>query len=128
MSNKAKGSNAERELYHLLDENGFTCIRAAGSGMMENTSCDLLVARKEERYAIECKVTNKDRKYLNTEQIKELVKFSKLFGVNPIIAIKFNRNGWHFVNPSRLVKTQKGFVMSLEGIKKSGQPLKNFVE
>ena len=96
--------------------------------MMENTACDLLVAREDERYAIECKVTNKDKKYLDVEQIKNLVEFSKLFGVDPIIAIKFNRNGWHFVRPNQLIKTQKGFVMSLEEIKKSGKPLKNFVE
>lgn len=118
MANKDKGANAERELYHMLDEKGFACVRVAGSGMMENTACDLLVGRKDAKYAIECKVTKNDKKYFDVEQIKNLIEFSNLFGVNPLIAIKFNHKGWFFTHPNQLAKTKKGMVISLEDIRK----------
>ena len=35
MSNKAKGSKAERELYNLFVSNNFRAVRVAGSGMMD---------------------------------------------------------------------------------------------
>lgn len=122
MANKIKGANAERELFHMLDSKGFACVRVAGSGMMENTYCDLMAGSKEKKiaYAIECKVTKNDKKYFDPEQIKNLIEFSSLFGVNPLVAIKFNRKGWHFIHPDQLTKTGKGMVISLEDIKKKG--------
>lgn len=118
--NKQKGANAERELYYLLNEKGFACVRVAGSGMLENTACDLLAGRKDIKYAIECKVTKDNKKYFDTEQIKDLIEFSDLFGVEPLIAIKFNRRGWFFTHPQQLLRTNKGMVISLEEIKGRG--------
>ena len=123
MANKQKGANAERELYHLLNEKGFACVRVAGSGMMENTSCDLLAGKKDVKYAVECKVTKNTSKYFDSGQIEELIKFSNLFGVTPLIAIKFNRKGWFFTNPDNLSKTEKGLVISLEDIRQKGMTL-----
>ena len=118
--NKHKGSNAERELYHLLNSKGFACARVAGSGMLENTSCDLLAGRKDRKYAIECKVTKDNKKYFDSEQIRNLVEFSALFGVEPLIAIKFNRKGWFFAHPETLSRTNKGMAISLEEIQGRG--------
>jgi len=123
VANKQKGANAERELYHLLNERGFACVRVAGSGMMENTSCDLLAGKKDVKYAVECKVTKNNAKYFDPEQIKNLMEFSGLFGVTPLIAIKFNRKGWFFTNPDNLSKTEKGLVISLEDIRQKGMTL-----
>ena len=118
--NKHKGSNAERELYHLLNSKGFACARVAGSGMLENTSCDLLAGRKDRKYAIECKVTKDNKKYFDSKQIRNLVEFSALFGVEPLIAIKFNRKGWFFAHPETLSRTNKGMAISLEEIQGRG--------
>lgn len=118
--NKQKGANAERELYRLLNDKGFACVRVAGSGMMENTACDLLAGKKDAKYAVECKVTKDTKKYFAAEQIKNLVEFSDLFGVEPLVAIKFNRKGWFFIEPEKLFKTNKGLVISLEDIQKLG--------
>ena len=57
--NKAKGSKAERELYDLFIKNNFRAVRVAGSGMMENTSCDLIAGKEGRKYCIECKASKK---------------------------------------------------------------------
>ena len=46
MSNKSKGSNAERELYQMFVDNNFRCVRVAGSGVMENADCDIIAGKK----------------------------------------------------------------------------------
>ena len=52
--NKAKGSNIEREFYRKFIENDYRAVRVAGSGMMENTDCDLIAGKKKKgKYAIE---------------------------------------------------------------------------
>ena len=50
MSNKQKGSKAERELYQMFIENNFRAVRVAGSGMMENTACDLIAGKKGKKF------------------------------------------------------------------------------
>ena len=50
--NKDKGANAERELLHLLSEKGFAVVRVAGSGMISETSCDLIAGNASKRFAI----------------------------------------------------------------------------
>ena len=46
MSNTSKGANVERELYQMFIDNSWRAVRVAGSGMMENTSCDLIAGKK----------------------------------------------------------------------------------
>ena len=42
MSNKSKGSNNERELLRLFTEHGWRGVRVAGSGVNEESPCDLI--------------------------------------------------------------------------------------
>ncbi|MCS7134582.1 MAG: Holliday junction resolvase Hjc [Candidatus Pacearchaeota archaeon] len=118
MSNKKRGFDAERELLHLLSLKGFAVARIAGSGMMKETSCDLLAGNGKEKYAIEVKISSKEKKYIEKKQIENLREFSKKFGAIPLIAIKFLRKGWFFLRPEQLKKTKKGFVALLEEGKK----------
>ena len=72
MSNKSKGSNAERELYKKFIEAGWRAVRVAGSGMMENADCDLIAGKAGGRkYAIEVKSSKSPVKYISKEQIDE---------------------------------------------------------
>ncbi|RLF35109.1 MAG: Holliday junction resolvase, partial [Thermoplasmata archaeon] len=109
---KKRGIAAEREPLHLFWENGFAVARVAGSGSIPEPSCDLLVGNGKKKYAIECKTTRKTKKYIGKKQIKEFLKFSERFGLEPIIAIKFIRKGWFFLAPKNLDKTGKGYVIS----------------
>lgn len=121
MGNKEKGANAERELYQMFIDNSFRAVRVAGSGMMENTSCDLLAGKKGNKYAIECKATKNPNKYITKEQINDFLVFSEIFGLTPIIAIKFNRKGWYFLSPEHLEDTGKYWALSLKRAEEKGK-------
>jgi len=128
MSLKSKGAAAERELLHMLCDSGFSCVRVAGSGSTPELSCDLLAGNDIAKYAIECKTSKKMTKYLEQAQMNELMIFAKRFGLTPLVAIKFNRQGWNFITPDKLDKTEKNFVISLEEIKKRGCDFKQLIE
>ncbi|UZE93577.1 MAG: Holliday junction resolvase [Candidatus Pacearchaeota archaeon] len=126
--NKKRGSDAERELLHLLSQQGFSVARVAGSGMISETSCDLFAGNGKKKYAIEVKISSSHKKYLRKEQISELIKFAKNFGLNPVVAIKFLRKGWWFITPNKIDKTEKGLVISFDDIKKQGKSFDKFVK
>ena len=127
MSNKAKGSKAERELYDLFVSNGFRAVRVAGSGMMENTACDLIAGKSNGgKYAIEAKSSKAPVKYITKEQIEQFVIFSEIFGLTPVVALRFNREGWLFINPSQLRDSGKNWAITLEEAKQIGKRFGQF--
>jgi Holliday junction resolvase len=118
--NKTKGANAERELLHMLSEAGFAVVRVAGSGTMSETSADLIAGNALNRFVIECKCCSKTKRYLEKQQINDLKEFARKFGFPPLIAVKFSRKGWWFIEPEKLEDVGKGLAISLEDIKKAG--------
>ena len=126
MGNKEKGSNAERELYQMFVDNNFRAVRVAGSGMMENTSCDLIAGNTNSKYCIECKASKKLSKYITKEQINDFIIFSQIFGLKPVVAIKFNRKGWFFLNPEELVDSGKNWCVNLELAQEKGKRFSQF--
>ncbi len=128
MANKHKGSNAERELLHMFWNEGFACIRVAGSGCMPEPSCDLLAGNGILKLAIECKATKEKKKYLEKRQMSELKKFAGMFGLTPLVAIKFCRKGWWLISPDKLEDTGKCLAISLEAMEKKGISFKELIE
>ncbi|MFH1710807.1 MAG: Holliday junction resolvase Hjc [Nanoarchaeota archaeon] len=126
MGNKEKGANAERELYQMFIDNSFRAVRVAGSGMMENTSCDLIAGKDGKKYCIECKASKKTSKYITKEQISDFLVFSEIIGLEPVVAVKFNRKGWYFLNPKDLVDSGKHLVVSLELAQEKGKRFSQF--
>jgi len=127
MSNKAKGSKCERELYDLFVANGFRAVRVAGSGMMENTSADLIAGKSNGgKYAIEAKSSKSPNKYITKEQIEQFVVFSEIFGLTPVVALRFNREGWLFISPNQLRDSGKNWAISLEEAKQIGKRFGQF--
>jgi Holliday junction resolvase len=126
MSNKAKGSKAERELYQMFIDNCYRAVRVAGSGMMDNTSADLIAGKTGKKYAIECKSTKQPIKYITKAQIEDFLIFSEVFDLTPVIAVRFNREGWFFFNPSELNVTEKNLAISLEEAKLKGKRFGQF--
>jgi len=118
MSNKKRGTAAERELLHMLWDKEYACCRVAGSGSIPEPSCDLLAGNGKRRYAIEVKITKKNKKYITKEQIQEFEKFASKFGLTPIVAVKFLRKGWFFLHIKDLDKTDKSYCISIEKAKK----------
>ena len=127
MSNKAKGSKAERELFQMFIENHFRAVRVAGSGVMENADCDLLAGKKNgQRYAIEAKSSKQPVKYISKDQINNFLVFSEIFGLTPVVAVRFNRLGWYFFNPSDLEDSGKNWVVNMNLATEKGKRFGQF--
>ena len=128
MSKKGKGSEAERELIHLFWKNGLAAIRVAGSGSMKYPSPDIIVNNKGSIWAIECKSKNNGYIYLTKKEIQELKIFSGLFGAHGIIAVRFSRKEWSFLEIDDLKETNKNFVVDLSLAKEKGLNLDSFLK
>ena len=120
MKVKAKGINAERELVHLFNEAGWSCIRVAGSGSSKYPSPDILAGNAIRRVAIECKATKESKKYFDNEEVEQLKIFSQRFGAESWIGLKFDRQPWYFIMVEDLENTGACWAMSLENAKRKG--------
>lgn len=120
LNKKAKGSNAERDLIHKFNENGWVAIRSAGSGSMQFPSPDILAGNNLRRLAIECKSTADIRKYLTKKEVDELVFFAQKFGAEPWIGVKFDRMEWFFINIEDMEKTDKSYSIDIPSAKRKG--------
>ena len=92
MSNKSKGSKTERELYQIFVDNNYRAVRVAGSGMMENADCDIIAGKRGggRKYCIEAKSCKKLPKYISKDQINRFIVFADIFGLKPVIAIRYS--------------------------------------
>ena len=121
MANKHKGSNNERELLKMFSENSWRAARVAGSGVNDESPCDLIAGKIGRKFAVECKSTRKNIQYISKAQMEDFLIFAEIMGLSPIIAIKFFREGWLFVSPKDLRDTGKNWAISLEDTKKIGK-------
>jgi len=120
ISQKAKGSNAERELVKFFNEAGWGAIRIAGSGSSRYPSPDILAGNAVRRVAIECKITKEQKKYFDYAEIEQLRTFSQKFGAESWLGIKFPGEEWHFLMLEDLEKTGEMFAVSVESAKRKG--------
>jgi len=127
-NNKSKGSKVERELFQIFVDNHYRAVRVAGSGVMENADCDIIAGKKGgcRKYCIEVKSTKKPVKYITKQQIESFMIFSEIFGLKPVIAIRFDRIGWYFLNPKYLIDSGKNWAISLERARKKGKKFAQF--
>lgn len=129
MSNKAKGSRMERELLKLFTEKGWRAARVAGSGTNENTFCDLIAGKDGiGGFVLEVKSSKKDRIYITKQQINDFIVFSDIMGLRAVIAIRFNREGWLFLNPGDMEDSGKYWVINLNMAKEKGKRFSQFFE
>ena len=128
--NKEKGSKVERELFQMFIDNNYRAVRVAGSGIMEYADCDILAGKAGgKKFCIEVKSSKKPVKYIEKKQISNFMIFSEIFGLKPVIAIRFNREGWFFFNPLKqkiLKDSGKNFAIRLEKVKKKGKKFSQF--
>jgi holliday junction resolvase Hjr len=123
---KVKGSRAERELFHMLWNEGHAVVRSAGSGSTTKPSPDLITSNGDKIFAIECKSIKGDKKYFDVHEIVQLNLFARMFGAEPWLGIRFDNVGWFFIESKHLKKSKgESLLLSLEYMKKKG---KNFEE
>ena len=119
MNRKAKGTNAERELVHMMWAKGWSAARIAGSGSSKYPSPDVVAGNSARRLAIECKTCRENTKYLTKKEVDELKEFAHNFGAEPWIGVRFGKD-WYFVSPDDAKHTEKGVVVSVELVKNKG--------
>ena len=128
-NNKSKGSKVERELVKLFTAQGWRAVRVAGSGVGEDSPCDLLAAKVGKKgHAIEVKSSKKSSIYITKEQIEDFVTFSHVIGLKPIIAARFAREGFLFIDPAHLKDTGKFWVLHIDTAKEKGKKFGQFFE
>ncbi len=120
ISTGRKGSRAERELINYFSENGFSVIRAAGSGA-NSLSPDLLAFKSGKQYAIECKAHDSSTLPLQKEQYLGLKSWEENTGITTYIAWRVSREGWFFLYPSYFHENAGSYSISLEDAKKLGK-------
>jgi holliday junction resolvase Hjr len=106
MNTKKKGTDAERQLIHMLWEYNYAALRVAGSGSCRYPSPDIIAANGIRRIALECKVTKSRNKHFYFEEIDNLEQFCKKFGCEGYIAIKFQKSDWFFFTLEDLKRTK----------------------
>ena len=129
MSNKAKGSRVERELIKLFTENSWRSIRVAGSGIADESPCDLIAAKLGKKgFTIEVKSSKKPIIYIKKQQIEDFILFSNLIGLKPTIALRFNHERWLFISPDYLKDTGKYWAVSLKTAKEKGKRFSQYFD
>jgi Holliday junction resolvase len=120
INTKAKGTKAENDLIHKFWENDFACLRSAGSGSNKYPTPDIIASNNLKKLALEIKVVNSTKKYFKKKEIKELEKFSKMFGAQSWVGIKFIGNQWFFIPTSELKEKEESFMIDLISCKRIG--------
>lgn len=120
MSLKRKGTNAERELIHLLWSKQIPAVRVAGSGSSKYPSPDILAGNNERKFAFECKSVKGKVKYIPCLEIEQLQEFVSKYGCEAWIAIRFSKKEWHFLSLEDLLKTPKSYAITHELIAQKG--------
>ncbi|MDP3728502.1 MAG: Holliday junction resolvase Hjc [bacterium] len=128
MSKKAKGSRAERELFHLLWKEGYATVRSAGSGSTSQPSPDLLASNGSKIFAIECKSIKDEKKYFSADELEQLHIFANTFGAEAWLAIRFDNKGWFFLEAKKIPKSKgKNFLVSYSQLQKEGLQFQEFI-
>jgi Holliday junction resolvase len=128
MSLKSKGINAERELIHLFWANGWSAVRVAGSGCTKYPSPDLLAGNNVRKLAIESKVTKDVRQALEKKQVDDLREFSRIFGAEPWIAVKFNNIGWYFLTLEDIKEAGANYSVTIQTAKMKGLSFEELIK
>lgn len=125
--NKAKGSNAERELLFLLFDKGFAVSRVAGSGSSTLPTPDIIATKNKITVAIECKTKSGDYLNIKESQIQELQIWEKLSGFKSFIAWRLGKDSWYFLEIKDLKKTIKAYSIKKDEMINNGKTLDQFV-
>ncbi len=112
-----KGSRAEHELIGMLEEKGYSVVRAAGSGKY---TPDLLAFRAGRAYAFECKAWNSPRLSIDKLQFGSLQKWQENTGLTTYVAWKVPKEGWYFIFPEHFEEQGASYTLQLSKAKLLG--------
>jgi Holliday junction resolvase len=112
----AKGSRTERELIALFAEQGFSVVRAAGSGVAGECP-DLLAFKMGRQFAFESKAWDRTSLQIDKPQFLALKKWMENTGITTMVAWRVSREGWYFLHLAEFNENEKSFSITLERAK-----------
>jgi len=121
-----KGSRAERELIRQFYENGFSVIRAAGSGV-SSLSPDLLVFKKGKQYAFESKAWEKEYLHIKKYQFINLRGWEENTGITSYIAWRRNRQPWYFIPLTVFEENKNSFSFPWKNAELIGRKIEDLI-
>lgn len=124
--NKLRGFEKERELCHIFIDNNYRVVRIAASGCLTNADCDVVAANKKAAYCIEAKSTIKLSISIKKESMKKFIKFAEDTNFIPVIALRFKREDWIFINPDQLDYSGVTASIGLQRAKREGKHFKEY--
>lgn len=120
-----KGSRAERELIDYFSNNGYSVIRAAGSGV-NSLSPDLLAFKHGMQYAFESKAIEKNNLNIDREQFTNMQKWERNTGITCYVAWRKRGKQWRFIPLSLFNESEKSFGISWKKAIIGGKELQEF--
>ena len=121
MSLKSKGINGERSIVHEFWKTGiWAAHRIAGSGSSKYPSPDIIASNNLRKLAIEVKTTKSNSVYIPKAEIAALKEFSTMFGAEPWIAVRFDRDKTYFIMLEDMKETDSSFVVDKENAARKG--------
>ena len=129
-----KGIQDERILVKLFWKNNFAVMRAPSSGSSTKMPRPDIVAGDSHRrmqFAIEVKTTHKEVLYIAKESINQLLEFSKRFGCQPIVALRFKNKikSWVFIRPEQLmIMPSLNYKVTISEAQRIGMNFKKLID
>ena len=95
---------------------------------MKYPAPDIIANKQGINLAIECKATSSKYQYLEKREVEELVAYAQIAGARPLIAVRFFRKEWRFLNPEDLKSTEKNLTVTEETAQKKGITFEELVK
>ncbi len=111
MNRYVKGARSERELISMLKDNGYSVMRAAGSGV-NSLSPDVIAFREGKGFAFECKAWNESGISVAGEKIENLKEWERNTGMETFIAWRMQGREWFFIKLDEMKKTPTSYRIS----------------
>lgn len=124
MTRYQKGAAAERELLNDLYGKGFAVIRAAGSGV-NALGPDLVVLKGDKAIAFECKSGYEGGLSIQEIQYQKMVEWQERSSFPIYVAWRINREGWFFILPHEMRKTESHRVITRREAKSINRSLES---
>ena len=108
-----KGARSERELLNKFYQNGFSVVRAAGSGV-NALGPDIIAVKKKICIAIECKAWDRGSLSLDEEQYMKLIEWERNTDFPTFVAWRVNSKGWFFIKLDEFSKGTRNYNVTLK--------------
>jgi Holliday junction resolvase len=122
-----KGARGERELIHLFSDNGFSVIRAAGSGV-SSLSPDMIVFKKGIQYSFECKAWSSRSISMPKDRLEALRVWEDNTGITTMIAWRIDRIGWRFIYLNELTENPNSYAVNMDKALAVGRKFEDLIK